>query len=312
MEKATKKICIYGLGGVGGYLGGMLAHSANRSKNDNHEVYFIARGNHLDSIKENGLTLMTPSKGSIVCHPVDAVEKVNELPAMDYIFLCVKGYDLEEAVEKISEIVDDKTVIIAPLNGVDIYERIKSKLKRGSILPSCIFITSSIEEPGVVFHKGGTTMLVLGKDPHKTDYDPKSLHHILNSSEIPYKWEEDALLTIWEKYIMFAPFALVTAYSGKTFGEVMEDIKMKELIKGIMEEVVEIAKAKGISVKDSIIETYLSNANFYPYETKTSYQRDIESGKGKDEGDLIGGTIIKLGKEYGISTTTTESVYRKR
>ena len=90
----------------------------------------------------------------------------------------------------------------------------------------------------------------------------------------------------------------------------MEDIKLKELIKGIMEEVVELANAKEIPVKDSIIETYLSNANFYPYETKTSYQRDIESGKGKDEGDLIGGTIIRLGKEYEISTTTTESVYR--
>jgi 2-dehydropantoate 2-reductase len=310
MEMITKKICIYGLGGVGGYLGGMLAYSASQFENDNHEVYFIARGSHLDSIKENGLTLMTPSKESIVCHPVDAVENVNELPVMDYIFLCVKGYDLEEAVDKINKIVDDKTVIIAPLNGVDIYERIKSKLKSGIILPTCIFVTSSIKEPGVVFHKGGTTMLVLGKDPQKMDYDPKDLHHILSASEIPYRWVEDALPTIWEKYIMFAPFALVTAYYGKTFGEVMEDIKMKELIKGIMEEVTKLAKAKGISVKDSIIETYLSNANFYPYETKTSYQRDIESGKGKDEGDLIGGTIIRLGKEYGISTTKTESIYR--
>ena len=211
MEKVIKKVCVYGIGGVGGYLGGMLAHSANQPENSNHEVYFIARGKHLDSIKENGLTLMTPSKGNIICHPIDSVEKVTELPVMDYIFLCVKGYDLEEAVEEISEIVDDKTVIIAPLNGVDIYERIKSKLKRGFILPSCIFVTSSIKEPGIVFHKGGTTMLVLGKDPQNMDYDPKALHDILTTSEIPYRWVDDALPTIWEKYIMFAPFALVTA-----------------------------------------------------------------------------------------------------
>lgn len=49
MEKATIKECVYGLGGVGGHLGELLAHSANQSKNDNHEVYFIARGRHLDS-----------------------------------------------------------------------------------------------------------------------------------------------------------------------------------------------------------------------------------------------------------------------
>jgi 2-dehydropantoate 2-reductase len=74
---------------------------------------------------------------------------------------------------------------------------------------------------------------------------------------------------------------------------------------------VELAKAKGIPVKDSLVETYLGNAQFYPYETKTSYQRDIESGKGKDEGDLIGGTIIRLGKEYGVSTKETEKIYNE-
>lgn len=310
MEKVTKKVCIYGLGGVGGYLGGILSHSANQCKNQSHEVYFIARGKHLDTIKESGLKLMTPSKGDLVCRPVAAVESANELPVMDYIFLCVKGYDLEEAIEEINKIVDDKTVIIAPLNGVDIYERIRAKLKTGIILPSCIFISSSIKEPGVVLHKGGTTMLVLGRDPQKVDYEPKELHNMLSVAEIPFTWMEDALPTIWEKYIMFAPFALVTAHLDMTFGQVMEDIKAKELIKGIMEEVVSLAKAKGIPVKPSIIETYLNNASFYPYETKTSYQRDIESGKRKNEGHLIGGTIIRLGKECGISTNITESIYR--
>lgn len=308
MEKTIRKICVYGLGGVGGYLGGMLAHGANQSGN---EVYFVARGRHLEAIKNDGLTLVTPSKGNISCHPTESVEKVNELPIMDYVFVGVKGYDLEEAVDNINEIADDNTVIIAPLNGVDIYERIKSRLEKGIVLPSCIFVTSSIKEPGVVVHKGGTTKLVLGKDPSNKGYDPEDLHRILNTAEIPYKWVDDALPTIWEKYIMFAPFALVTAYSGKTFGEVMENAKLKKLIEEIMEEVVALARAKGIDVKDSLIETYLGNASFYPYETKTSYQRDIESGKGKDEGDLIGGTIIRLGEEFGISTSTTEKVYKQ-
>ncbi len=311
MSKDKKRICVYGLGGVGGYLGGMLAHGSNQSDKEEYEVYFVARGEHLDTIVKDGLTLVTPSKGNISCHPRKSVEKVSELPVMDYVFLCVKGYDLEEAVENINEIADENTVIIAPLNGVDIYERIRSKLEKGIVLPSCIFVTSSIKEPGVVVHKGGTTKLVLGKDPNNKDYIPTDLHQILSNAGIPYELEEDALPTIWEKYIMFAPFALVTAYSGKTFGEVMEDTDLKKLIEEIMEEVVELARAKEIIVKDSLIETYLGNASFYPYETKTSYQRDIESGKGKDEGELIGGTIIRLGKEYGMSTTATEKVYRQ-
>ncbi len=309
MDNNVKKVCVYGLGGVGGYLGGMLAHNSTQANQAHHEVYFVARGKHLASVKEKGLTLITPLSDKVVCYPTKATEHVRDLPVMDYIFLCVKGYDLEEALENIRQIADDSTVIIAPLNGVDIYERIKSRIMTGIVLPSCIFVTSSITEPGVVHHKGGTTMLVMGKDPQQKEYDPTALHQLLTFSKIPFRWEEEALTTIWEKYIMFAPFALVTAYSGKTFGAVMEDESLKGLIKGIMEEVVALAKAKGIPVKDSLIETYLSNASFYPYETKTSYQRDVESGKGKDEGDLIGGAIIRLGKEFGISTAITESVY---
>jgi 2-dehydropantoate 2-reductase len=306
-KKSKKRVCVYGLGGVGGYLGGMLADGAK----DNYEVYFVARGKHLEETNKNGLTLSTPSKGEIQIHPTRAVDNVNDLPEMDYIFLTVKGYDLMEAVEELKKISNENTTIIAPLNGVDIYERIRSRLDRGVVLPSCIFVTSAVKEPGVVVHKGGTTLLVLGDDPQVEDYDPKELLEILRKAEIPYRWEEKPEITIWEKFIMFAPFALVTAYSGKSFGQVMEDVDLKGIIKSIMEEVVELAKAKGIPVKDSLVETYLGNAQFYPYETKTSYQRDIESGKGKDEGDLIGGTIIRLGKEYGVSTKETEKIYNE-
>ncbi|MCR3955680.1 MAG: 2-dehydropantoate 2-reductase [Gudongella sp.] len=304
---SRKRVCVYGLGGVGGYLGGMLADGAK----DNYEVYFVARGKHLEETNKNGLILATPSKGEIQIHPTRAVDNVNDLPEMDYIFLTVKGYDLMEAVVDLNKISKVNTAIIAPLNGVDIYERIRSRLDRGVVLPSCIFVTSAMKEPGLVVHKGGTTLLVLGDDPQVEDYDPKELLEILRKAEVPYRWEEKPEITIWEKFIMFAPFALVTAYSGKSFGQVMEDVDLKNLIKSIMEEVEDLARAKGIPVKDSLVETYLGNAQFYPYETRTSYQRDIESGKGKDEGDLIGGTIIRLGKEHGVPTPEAENIYKK-
>ena len=302
-----KRVCVYGIGGVGGYLGGMLADGVKNQ----YEVNFVARGKHLEEIKKHGLTLVTPSRGEIQIHPTRAVDDVNDLPEMDYIFLAVKGYDLDEAIDDINKISKDNTAIIAPLNGVDIYERIRSRFNRGVVLPSCIFVTSAVKEPGVVVHKGGTTLLVLGGDPQVEDYDPRELLEILKKAEVPHRWEEKPEITIWEKFIMFAPFALVTAYSGKSFGQVMEDVDLKDLIKSIMEEVVELARAKGIPVKDSLVETYLGNAQFYPYETRTSYQRDIESGKGKDEGDLIGGTIIRLGKEHGVPTPEAEDIYKR-
>ena len=311
MEKTLKNICVFGLGGVGGYIGGMIAKNVLQNDQAQHQVYFIARGKHLEAMEEKGLTFIMSSGEKAICHPTKTTDSVEGLPVMDYIFLCVKGYDLDEALESIRGIADENTAIIAPLNGLDIYDRIKPKMKDSTVLPSCTFVTSSITEPGVVLHKGGTTLVVVGNDPQKPQYDPEDLRSLLTMAEIPFRWEENALTTIWEKFIMFAPFALVTGYSARTFGQVMEDPTLKGLVRGVMEEVVALAKAKGIPVKDAIIDTYLGNAGFYPYETKTSYQRDLESGKGKDEGDLIGGAIIRLGKEFGISTSVTESVYQQ-
>lgn len=309
MKKNIKKVCIYGLGGVGGYLGGLLAH---RAEKDDVDVYFVARGEHLAAVKEKGLTLESPSKGRLVCRPTEASETVAGFPVMDWLFLCVKGYDLEAALESVEPIVGEETVIIAPLNGVDIYERIKARLDRGTVLPSCIFVTAAIQAPGLVHHKGGTTLLVAGRDPQKPEKDWEALKQLMEAAGIPCRWMEDARTVLWEKFIMFAPFALVTAHTGKTFGQIMEEGESKALVKAIMEEVVALAKAEGVPVKDGLVETYLGNAGFYPYETKTSYQRDIESGKGKDEGDLIGGTILRLGKVHGISTANAEKVYRAK
>ena len=76
-----------------------------------------------------------------------------------------------------------------------------------------------------------------------------------------------------------------------------------------MVEIAALAQAKGISLPTSIIEESLDKANKVPRETKSSYQRDVESGRRSNEGDLYGGTIIRMGKAMGIPTPVTKSIY---
>lgn len=89
----------------------------------------------------------------------------------------------------------------------------------------------------------------------------------------------------------------------------MEDAAAKEIVRAIMREIFNIAQEKGIEFPPNIIEEAINKANFFPYDTKTSYQRDVEF-KGKlNEGDLYGGTIISEGKALGIPTPVTSSIY---
>ena len=307
--KAIKKICIYGVGGVGGYFGGKIAHKLSQSDSDDHEVYFVARGQHLAAIQEKGLILNTDDQRHLVCKPTLAAEDFKELPQVDLVFVCVKSYDLDSVIEQISGKVSNDTIIIPLLNGADIYERIRSKMSTGLVLPACVLVGVHIEEPGVVSQKGGSGTILFGKDPQSADVMPANVLEFFDHVGIKYQWIDDPYPAIWEKYIFIAPFALVTASSGKVLGEVMEDMILRDQVRDIMQEVALIAKLEGVALRDTIVEESLNKANDFPYETKTSFQRDYEQAGKRNEADLFGGTILRLGKKHSISTPVTERIY---
>lgn len=77
----------------------------------------------------------------------------------------------------------------------------------------------------------------------------------------------------------------------------------------VAKEVVLVGKTKNIDFKQDVVEKTLQKAKDFPYETKTSFQRDYEKGNTKNEGDIFGGTLIRLAKEYNISIPTITDVY---
>ena len=80
-------IVVMGTGGVGGYFGAKLANAGNN-------VCFIARGKHLEAIKNNGLKILSET-GDILIHPANATDNPEELEIADIILFCVKAYDTE-------------------------------------------------------------------------------------------------------------------------------------------------------------------------------------------------------------------------
>jgi len=308
-KKEIKKICIYGVGGVGGYFGGLLTNRISEQHDKECEVYYVGRGAHLSEIKKNGLILNTGEQKGLVCKPSRAVEHFNKLPTVDLIFLAVKSYDLDEAVRRITSHVTQDTMLIALLNGVDIHDRIRTRLTAGVVFPACVYVFSSIEKPGTVTQKGPAGVLIFGKDPGHPDFVPQSVIDLLKYAGIQNKWTENAVPAIWEKYLFIAPFALVTGRYGATFGTIMENPELREKAISIMRELIAIARCEGIEFPDSIVSKNLDKAGTFPYESKSSYQRDLEQKGKKNEGDLFGETIIRLGKKYGVKTPVTDELY---
>ena len=300
------KICFFGVGGVGGYFGTLVTE---KFKNK-HEIFFIARGRHKDAICLNGLTLKKAGNNEIInVIPDKCTDTVNDLPICDIVVLSVKAYDLENAAKEISKIADKNTIILPLLNGVDIYERIREHLDVGIVLPSCVYIGTHIESPGVIYQKGGSCKISLDSDPKFPDFNLDSLLTILNSAEINFDLEENVKISIWSKYLFIAAYGLVTASFDKTLGEVLKDPELSKTVKSVMYEIEMIARKLNIPLADDIVETSYLIAKQYPYETKTSFQRDVETKGIINEGDLFGGTLIRYGEKLKIPVTTIKNVY---
>ncbi len=303
-------VCVIGVGGVGGYFGGKLAHTFSSNVDSSVNVFFVARGKHLWAIRESGLIVKSPEFGTLTCKPTLATERISELPQIDFFLIAVKGYDLMEAAASMEDHVKENTMILAPLNGADIRERLRTKIHTGIILPSCVYISSYIAEPGVV-QTGKPGKIIFGKDPAHPDETPDELFRLFQKALIEYEWKEDANPAIWEKYIFIASFSLISAYYNRTLGEILEEPTLKKKAMGMMNEINSIALRKKIQLPDGIVDLSLKKALMFPPGTQTSLQRDISQKKGKSELDLLGETILYLGKELGIPTPTTKKIYQE-
>ena len=303
-------VCFFGVGGVGGYYGTLLTKYANETGKD--KTYFIARGKHKDAILERGLLLKKDGgKEQIRVNPFVCSESVDTLPVFDIVVISVKGYDLEQAARDVSRITDTNSVILPLLNGADIYERIRQHLKKGYILPSCLYLGTHIESPGVIFQKGGSGQICIGRDPSFPEFYPEKLVQLFKDAGILIDYFENVNIEIWGKYIFIAPFALVTATYGKSIGEVAHDEKLSLLVKNIMQEIASIAKALKIELPSDIVEIAFSKANEFPFETKTSFQRDVEVKGRQSEWDLFGGTVIRYAEKSNLPADNTKATLDK-
>jgi 2-dehydropantoate 2-reductase len=302
-----RHVCVFGVGGVGGYFGGRLACWLASQAAPAWHVHFVARGEHLAAIKSRGLELNTPA-AQLICVPASASADMSDVPTPDVVLLCVKSYGLDEALRQIAEHIHDDTVVIPLLNGVDVHERIRAHLPRTCVLPACVFVGTHVDRPGAISQAGGDGVIFLGGDPDHPGFVPTAFLRLLEDAGIRFTWFDDPRPAIWEKYVFISAFGLVTAASRKTLGEVLEDAALLKDVHSVMGEVVGLAAREGVALGPDAIPNAIAKAGGFPPDTKTSLQRDVEAG-GPNEGDLFGGTILRLGERHGVPTPATERVY---
>ena len=300
------KIVIVGLGGVGGYYGGLLARKY--AEDPDTEIYFVARGAHLKKVQESGLKVITEI-GTFVAKPTLATDNVSEIGIADYVIMTTKSYDLEDTIHQIKPCIGEKTVILPLLNGIDNSIRIRALLPGIEVWNGCTYIVARLNEPGVVESSGNLHRFNFGYE-NKTSERLVTFEKVLKNADIDATFYENILSVIWKKFFFISATASLTSYFNVSFGALLTDDERKTTLINLLEELLLVANAEGAEIDRSVITKVINQLEKLPFETTASMHSDFIAGKNA-EVDTLTGIVVKLGKKHGIATPVYEKVFNK-
>ena len=292
-----KRIGILGLGGVGGYFGGLLAKAYFDSGTI--EIVFIARGETKKAITANGLKIVLDDNEMIVFPNLvsDDPEKIGNL---DYLICATKTYDIEARLDSIKKCISSKTTILPLYNGTDAMHRILNLFPKNIVLQGCVYIVSKIESPGVIRKIGSFEKLFFGSKDISED-TVKELQTILEKANIESYLVTNVEETVWGKFIFISALASATSYLNANIAGILNNPDNKALYVSLVNEVIAVALAKGLKLPNDIVYQTIIKLEKSPQDNTSSMHRDFLAGH-KTEVKSLTKFVVKEGLKYAIPT----------
>jgi len=291
---------IVGVGGVGGYYGGKMIQSGQK-------VSMIARGAHLQAIKNKGLQIHSID-GDFLVHPLLVTDSVAAIDKADLILICTKSWQIEEAAKSIRPLLKENTVVIPLQNGADNAQRLLSVLDSKYVVGGLCKIYSKIEAPGIISHFGHPPELIFGElDGTNTDR-LASIKQLFDRAGFRGTIAKNIHVDIWGKFMFIATVSGLGALTKASIGEMYAHPELNSILRKTAEEIYTIGVAKGVPLSDQLVAGIMDFIAKQPFDSTASTQRDILAGR-PSELDNFNGFIVREGKKLGIATPTNSFIY---
>ena len=291
------KYVVIGAGGTGGAIGGFMAKAGK-------DVTLIARGAHLKKMQENGLAFETVDGNFTVPVKACTMEEYQETP--DVIFVCVKGYSLEDTIPFIERVAGNDTIVIPILNIYGTGGKMQERLPHINVTDGCIYIAAEIKEPGVILMSGKIFRVVYGLRKGTAEEISAKVMPVLKAVE---KDLEDSAITpllsdcierdALQKFSFVAPMAAMGAAYDIPAKEAQVPGAMQDTFLALIREVKALSDAMDASLPDNITEINMNILNGLAPHATTSMHRDIRAGK-QSELDGLVYEVVRLGAKYGV------------
>lgn len=292
-------IVVIGAGGVGGYFGGKLAHAGITTS-------FIARGQTLKNIKENGLKVKSILGDFHVYPPV--TDDYNVVKEADLILLCVKSWQIETIAQKIKPLLASHTTVLPLQNGADNAERLVAILPPTQVLAGLCRIVSKIESPGHINHFGFEPEIVFAEMNNRSSERVKKIKEVFDTAGFKNRISENIQRDIWLKFLFIGSISAMGALTRSVLGIMREDNYLRNILLTTAQEIVLVGQALKVAINIDDIESCFKVIDKIDYDTTMSLQRDIMEGK-PSELENFNGFIVKKGDELNIDTPVNDFIY---
>ena len=313
----TSKICIFGAGAIGGYLAACL-HDAGA------DVSLIARGPHLNAIKENGLKLEI--NGEMRSFNLNASDDPADFGQQDYVIIALKAHGIIHITESIQPLLGPETAVVSAVNGlpwwyfhkantntelddkplisVDPEASIWTKIGPERAIGCVVYPACEISRPGIITHIEGNR-ISLGEPSGESTERLKTLSDLMIKGGLKAPQKKRIRDEIWIKLWGNCSFNPVSALTGASLDEIAEDPDTRKLVSEIMSECKQVGEALSIRFAVSIEDRINGAGKIIGH--KPSTRQDIEMGRPLEIDPLVT-ALIEIANQLQIDTPRLVSV----
>ena len=294
------KTAVVGAGGVGGYFGGLLGRAG-------HDVTFVARGEHLEAIRQNGGLRVESQNDGVFLAPGCGVADTSEAGEQDLVLFTVKMHHNAAAIASLPPMVGPHTVVLTLQNGIDNGEQLAEVVGVGPVMIGSAFMEGRISEPGAVI-QGGPGTGGFGEMTVGITERGERLHREFLEAGWRVELHENMAGMLWKKFAYIAGSAAVCAAANCVYEEMRTIPATRALIQGAIEEALAVGRASGAPIMDDSLDWAMESLDRFPAQGRASLAKDFTEGR-PVELEGLNGAVIRLARRTGTPTPVNDFLY---
>src|SRR5207244_4205441 len=273
------RILIVGAGAVGGYFGGRLAQAGR-------DVTFLVRPSRAKQLSQDGLRIISPHGDAVLSPKLISADKIDA--PYDIIFLSVKAYALEAAMNDFAAAVGPETMIFPVLNGMRHVDLLAKRFGEHAVIGGVCLVAAEIDDQGHIVQLADVQQLVYGERNGESTPRLKTLDATLQGAGFDARLSTDIMQEMWEKWIQLASLGAITCLMRGAIGEIVDAPGGADLSLKVLDESAAVATACGHKPSEALLSRHAAAMTAPGSPLTSSMYRDLRKGAPVEADHILG------------------------